>query len=65
MLAAVLHVLGLDPIADKPSPLKRDGILLRLAYQGTPDPRFALQQRVPSFAYLVDRLAGTIVELGL
>ena len=65
VLAAVLHVLGLDPIADKPSPLKRDGILLRLAYKGTPDQRLALLQRVPSFAYLVDRLTGTIVALGL
>lgn len=65
VLAAVLQVLGLDPITDKPSPLKRDGILLRLAFHGAPDQRRALLQRVPSFAYLVDRLTGAILELGL
>ena len=58
-------LLALDPITDKPSPLKRDGILLRLAFHGAPDQRRALLQRVPSFAYLVDRLTGAILELGL
>jgi len=65
VLDAVRHVLGRDPLADKPSPLRRDSTLLHLAYQGVPEQRLALQQRVPSFAYLADCLARTIVELGL
>jgi len=65
VLDAVRHVLGRDPLADKPSPLRRDSTLLHLAYQGVPEQRLALLQRVPSFAYLADCLARTIVELGL
>ncbi len=65
VLDAVMHVLGLEPATDKPSPLRRDGILLRLAYNGTPDQRRDLLRRVPSLGYLVDKLARAIVELGL
>jgi hypothetical protein len=65
VLDAVQQVLGLGPLTSKPSPLQRDGVLLRLAYRGTPDQRLDLMRRVPSLAYLVDKLARAIVELGL
>lgn len=65
VLDAVQHVLGRDPLPDKPSPARRDSVLQHLAYRGAPDQRLALLQRVPSFAYLVDHLTRAIVELGL
>lgn len=62
---AVHRILGRNPPTSKLGPLDRDRTLLHLAYQGTPDQRLDLLERVPSFHYLVDALARTLLDLNL
>lgn len=65
VLDSATSVLGRRPLARKPTPLERDGILLHLAYQGLPEQRIQLLEQVPSLKYLVTKLAGLLGQLGL
>lgn len=62
LVDAVCRALGRAPPTSKPRPPERDGILLHLAFQGTTAQRDELRHHMPSFGYLVERLARILAE---
>jgi hypothetical protein len=65
VLDAVQQVLGLGPLTSKPSPLRATASCCASPTGAPRTSGSTLLQRVPSLAYLVDKLARAIVELGL
>lgn len=60
----VAELLG-QPPPGKPTPLERDRLLEHFVHRSQREQRRELLRRVPSFGYLVERLAGIVAELGL
>lgn len=65
ILDAITTLLGDDPLPRKPRPIERERILHRFVHRSTPDQRLELTRRVPSLAYLIEKLASAVTELKL
>lgn len=65
VLDAIAEICGQLRLSGKPRPTERERILLSFVYRATPEQLRELMERVASFGYLVDKLAGAVVELKL